>query len=193
MRNEISASRILRSIERSFPTRKFFATCWVIVDAPCTCRPPWAITINGAADALGVDAVMRIEILIFRRDESLLKHRRNRRTGQEQPSLVRIFGEDGAVAGVDAGCDRRLVVAQLRRIRQVLVEIKHHARDDDRADEEDNCPRREQKAQKSHEQPHQIHPRRGEGVRLAALVLDPVVSLRARAEISFADGSTHGP
>ena len=164
-------------------------------DRRCALHMPAALGDHhqGAADALGVDAVMCIEILIFRRDESLLKHRRNRRTRQEQPSLVRIFGEDGAVAGVDAGCDRRLVVAQLRRIGQVLVVIKHHARDDDRADEEDNRPRREQKAQKSHEQPHQIHPRRGEGVRLAALVLDLVVSLSARAELSFADGSTHGP
>ena len=105
---------------------------------------------------------------------------------------MRIFGEDGAVAGVDAGCDRRLVVAQLRRIGQVLVVIKHHARDDDRADEEDNRPRREQKAQKSHEQPHQIHPRRGEGVRLAALVLDLVVSLSARA-IFFVRGQLGQP
>ena len=40
MRKESSASLILRSKLRSLVSRKFLATCWVMVEAPCTWRPP---------------------------------------------------------------------------------------------------------------------------------------------------------
>ena len=36
------ASLILRSKQRSLVSRKFFATCWVMVEAPCTCLSPAA-------------------------------------------------------------------------------------------------------------------------------------------------------
>ena len=35
MRNESSISRTLRSTVWSELSRKFFATCWVMVEAPC--------------------------------------------------------------------------------------------------------------------------------------------------------------
>ncbi len=65
---------------------------------------------HGADHAFGIDAPVRVEILVFRRDEGLLDHLRNGRARQIKTAFMRIFGEDGTVAGVHARRDGRLVV-----------------------------------------------------------------------------------
>ena len=113
---------------------------------------------HGAQHALRVDAVMGVEILVFRRDEGLLDHLRNGGVRQEQPALVRIFGEDRAVAGVDARRDRRLVIAKLRRVGQVFFEDIDEACEPHRADEKQNRAGREDESEKPEDERHQSSP-----------------------------------
>ena len=93
MRSESRASLILRSKLRSLVSRKFFATCWVMVEAPCMCLSPCTSTMAARGDAFGIDAVMGVEILVFGRDKRLLDQRRDGVGRQVEPTLMRIFGE----------------------------------------------------------------------------------------------------
>ena len=71
----------------------------------------------GAQDALGVEAAVGIEVLVLGGDEGVLDQRRNRRRGQIEAPLARIFGQQAAVGRVNARHHRRLVVLQLANSR----------------------------------------------------------------------------
>ena len=67
-----------------------------------------------------------------------------------------IFGEDRPVSSVNAGHDRRLVILQLRVVRQVLgIDIDQPA-DAEGGDDEDDRARREEEAEKPGEKTHSI-------------------------------------
>ena len=74
-----------------------------------------------ADDAFRIDTGVAVEILVFRRDESILDQRRDRLDRQEQTALARIFGQDTAVARMHAGHHRGFVVTELGVVRQVLL------------------------------------------------------------------------
>jgi hypothetical protein len=55
-------------------SRKFLATCWVMVEAPCGRRPlPYCCYVEhaGARDAGEVDAAVLVVVLVFGRDEGV--------------------------------------------------------------------------------------------------------------------------
>ncbi len=83
---------------------------------------------RGAGDAFEVDAVVRVEVLVLGRDEGFLHQGGDRRGRQVQAALVGIFGEHRAVAGVDAGHHRRLVVLELGVVRQILLVLVRERR-----------------------------------------------------------------
>ena len=72
-------------------SRKFLATCWVMVEAPTGRRPePMFCTLvsDGAAEAVDVDAGMVVEILVLGRQERGLDAVRDRLDRQEEPPLA---------------------------------------------------------------------------------------------------------
>ena len=114
---------ILRVNDTSLVSRKFFATCWVMVEAPCGRRlvPKFcSIEHAGARHAGEVDAAMLVEILVFGGEERVDHQLRHRLDRQIEPALLGVFGEQRAVGGVHARHHRRLVILQLRIVRQVL-------------------------------------------------------------------------
>ena len=109
---------------------------------------------HGARDAFRIDAVMRVEILVLGRDEGMLHQRRNRIARQIEPALARIFGQNRAVARVDAGHDRRLVVLELRGVGQILRIGVDHRSDRHGADHEKDRAGRKYEAEKAADHPH---------------------------------------
>ena len=154
MRRLSRISRILRSKVRSAVSKKFLATCWVMVEAPCTRFDPLQKHQAGAQDALGVEAAMGIEILVLGGDEGVLDQRRNGRRGQIEAPLARIFGQKAAVGGVNARHHRRFVVLQLGVVGQVLLELPDDAGDDSRRDDEDDGARREHETEETGDAAH---------------------------------------
>ena len=114
---------------------------------------------HGAQDALGIHAVMRVEILVLRRDEGLLHQGRNGGRGQVEPSLAGIFGQQAAIARLHAGQHGRLVFLELGVVRQILLEFPHrhgrHAGDDD----EHQRAGGEQETKEPGDMPHRETPR----------------------------------
>ena len=75
---------------------------------------------DGARDALGIDAVMVEEILVLGRDEGIDHELRHVLDRQIEAPLLRVFGDQAAIGRVHARHHRRLVVAKLRVVGQVL-------------------------------------------------------------------------
>jgi hypothetical protein len=100
----------------------FFATCWVIVEAPigrrCSLRRPISVMA-----ARRIDAVLDIEIFILGRDKRVFDERRDRLYRHEQAPLARVFGQQPAVPGINAGHNRRLVMGELLVIGQITPKI----------------------------------------------------------------------
>ncbi len=87
----------------------------------------------------------------------MLRHRLDR---QIETPLARIFGEQAAIAGMDARHHRRLVVRELRVIGQVLrifpVEISGARRRDQKGDRADAEEEAEEAKDDSHPSPSVI-------------------------------------
>ena len=115
---------------------------------------------HSADHALGIDAPVRVEVFVLGRDEGLLDHRRNGGTRQIKPPLVRIFSEDRAVASVDARRDRRLVILERRRVRQIALVNLNEPIGGDGGDHEENRAGREEKADEPEKHSHRVRPRR---------------------------------
>ena len=75
---------------------------------------------DGARDAFGVDTVMREEILVLGREEGIDHELRHVLDRQIEAPLLGIFGDQAAVGRVHARHHRRLVIAKLRIVGQVL-------------------------------------------------------------------------
>jgi hypothetical protein len=99
MRKARIASLTLRSYETSLVSRKFLATCWVIVEAP---------------------------ILVLGGDEGPDDQARHRADRHENAPLERVFGEQPAVARLNARHGRRLVVGELLIIGQADAVFPQH-------------------------------------------------------------------
>ena len=97
-----------------------------------------------------------------------------------------IFGQDRPVAGMNAGHDGRLVILQLRVVRQVLgIDIDQPA-DAERGDDENDRARREEEAEKPGEKTHSISlsqlSRRRDGVACEILAESEKLSRNLRTE-----------
>ena len=92
---------------------------------------------------------MLVEILVLGGEEGVddqLGHRLDR---DVEPPLARVFAEQRAVGGVHARHHRRLVILQLRIVRQVLGKMPEQAGGRGDADHEQNGAGREQKAEEA--------------------------------------------
>ena len=107
-----------------------------------------------ADDAFGIDAPMGVEILVFGRYERLLDQRRNFVRRQIEPSLSRIFSEQAAVSRVHARHDRRLIVLELRVVRQVLLIFPNDAGKDSRRHDEQQRAGSEYEADNANDPAH---------------------------------------
>ncbi len=78
---------------------------------------------RGAHDRDRVDAVMAVEVLVLGGKEGVDDGFWDRLDRHEDPSLGRVFGQEPAVAPVNSGHDRRLIMRELLVIGQVTTEI----------------------------------------------------------------------
>ena len=78
---------------------------------------------RGARHAGEVDAAMLVEILVFGGKERVDDQLWNRLDRQIEPAFPGVLAEQRAVGGMDARHHRRLVILQLRIIRQILGEM----------------------------------------------------------------------
>ena len=92
---------------------------------------------------------MLVEILVLGGEEGVDHQLRHRLDRDIEPALAGIFGEQRAVAGVHARHHRRLVVLQLRIVRQVLGEMPQQAGRRGDADQEQDGAGREQEAEEA--------------------------------------------
>ena len=155
MRIASKASLILRVKETSLVRRKFFATCWVIVDAPCGRRlePKFCAYDHGRARHAGeVDAAMLVEVLVLGREERVGDEFWHRLDRQIEAPLLGVFAEQRTVGRMHARHHRRLVILKLRIVRQVPGEIPDPARDAGHAHQEHDRPGGEQETQKPDQQ-----------------------------------------
>ena len=97
---------------------------------------------------------MLVEILVLGGEERVDDHLGDRLDRQIEAAFLGVFAEKGAVGGVDARHDGRLVVLQLRIVGQVLGEMPDQAGGGGDTDEEDHSSGCEQETQKPHEQAH---------------------------------------
>ena len=96
-------SLILRSPERSPVRRKFFITCWVIVEAPRRRLAVHGRVVDRGDDAARVEAVVLVEVLVLGRDEGLLHQVGDLVDGREDPPLAGELVHEDALARVDRG------------------------------------------------------------------------------------------
>ena len=122
-------SLILRSARRSPDSRKFFITCWVMVEAPRTSWPrDLTASITAAAMPRGVVARMLVEVLVLGRDEGLFHHVRDLVRGREEAPLLRELVDDPALGRIDSADRGRRVLRKALVARQVRsVDPEHRA------------------------------------------------------------------
>jgi hypothetical protein len=104
---------------------------------------------DGAHEPFRVDARVPVEVLVLGRQEGVddkLGHGVDRHV--EAP-LAGIFRDQAAVRGMDAGHHRRLVIGELGVIRQVLRIEPESIGQPHGADQEEDRPNAEEKAEKS--------------------------------------------
>ena len=109
---------------------------------------------RGARDAFRIDAAVGVEILVLGRDEGLLHHRGNRGTRQVKPALAGIFGQDRAVARMDARHHRRLIVAQGGGVGKILLVMPEHQAKGGRAQHEYDRAGGEHETNEPGDEPH---------------------------------------
>jgi hypothetical protein len=143
MRKARIASLTLRSSDSSSVSRKLRATCCVMVDAPIGRRfgvgEPRDVLDDGADRCEHVDAGMAVEVLVLGGEEGLHHALRDHLERHEDTLLGGVLGHQAAVAGMDAGHHRRLVVGELGVFGQAAAEMPKHvegaASGDDHAEE----------------------------------------------------------
>ena len=89
-----------------------------------------------AHDSFGIDAIVGVEVLVLGRYERFLHQGRNFVRREIEPSLARIFREQAPVSRVHARHDWRLIVLELRIVRQVLLIFPNDAGKDSRRHDE---------------------------------------------------------
>ena len=110
---------------------------------------------RGACDAGEVQPAVLVEVLVLGREEAVDHQLRHRLDRDVKPALARVFGDQRAVAGVHARHHRRLVVLELRVIRQVLGEMPEQPGRAGDADHEQDGPCREQEAEEAQQELHE--------------------------------------
>ncbi len=111
-----------------------------------------------AGNAVHVDAGMLIEVLVLCRDKGVGHELRDRLNGQIEPPLIGIFGKQRAVGRVDARHHRRLVILQLRIIRQVFGKMPQNAGHGTNRRNEKNGSGGEEEAEEAQEKLHRRSP-----------------------------------
>ena len=126
----------------------------------------------GAHDAFGVEPAVRIEVLVLGGDEGFLDQIGNRGGRQVKPALARIFRQQAAVGGVDAGHHRRLVVLELAEVGQILLVFPDDGAEHRRRDHEDDRAGREYEAEEAKYRAHRTYKTFACAHRRARLPLD---------------------
>ncbi len=157
MRTLSRISRILRSNVRSEFRRKFFATCWVMVEAPWTWREPCRNTMPARAMPFGIEPAVRVEVLVLGGDEGFLDQIGNRGGGEIKPALARIFRQQAAVGGMDAGHHRRLVILELAVVGKILLVLPDDGAEHRRRDDENDRAGREYEAEEPNYPAHRAN------------------------------------
>ena len=111
---------------------------------------------TGTRDAAEVEAAVLVEVLVLRRHEGVEDQLRHRLDRQIEPALARIFGEQRAIGRMHARHHRRLVILELRIVRQILGIVPQQARRRGHADDEQDRPGGEQEAQKAEDEFHSV-------------------------------------
>ena len=109
---------------------------------------------RGARHAREVDAAMLVEVLVLGGEERVDDHLRHRLDRQIQPALLGVFAEQRAVGRMDARHHRRLVILQLRIVRQVLGKMPDQPCHGGDADQEHDGSGGEQEAHEPQQQAH---------------------------------------
>ncbi len=99
-----------------------------------------------ARDAGKIDAAVLVEILVLRGDEGVDHELGDRLDRQIEAAFARVFGEQRPVGRVHPGHHRRLVILQLRILRQALGKMPEQAGRGGDADEKQDRAGREQEA-----------------------------------------------
>ncbi len=113
-----------------------------------------AVDDHRAQHAHRIDAAMLVEILVLGGQEGVdhpLRHGADRHEGA---LLHRIFGDQAAVAGIDAGGDRRLVMGQLVIVRQIVAIVPEQAQHASRGDDGQKKQGADQHHQEFHRRRH---------------------------------------
>ena len=97
---------------------------------------------------------MLVEVLILGGEEGIDHQFRHRLDRDVQAPLAGIFGDQRTVGRVHARHHRRLVVLQLRIVRQVLGVVPEQAGDRGHAHHEQDGARREQEAEEAEDELH---------------------------------------
>ncbi len=108
----------------------------------------------GAHDALEVEAVVLVEILVFRGEEGVDHHLRHGLDRDVEPALRCVFGDQRSVRRVHARHHRRLVVLELRVVGQILGEMPEQAGRGADADQEHDRAHRKHEAAEAQQQSH---------------------------------------
>ena len=108
----------------------------------------------GTRDAGEVEPAVLVEALVLGRDEGVQDEFRDRLDRQIETPFARILGDQRAVGGVHARHHRRLVVLQLRVVREILGEVPEQAGRARDADEEQHGAERENPAKKAKQKSH---------------------------------------
>ncbi len=141
---------ILRVNDTSLVSRKFFATCCVIVEAPWG-RRAGAVILRvqqtGARHACEIETAMLVEVLVLGREEGV-DHRFGTAWIGRYKRRSRAYSATASRRWHAPASSRRLVILQLRIIRQVLRVMPHQAGDTGDPDQKQDRPRREQGSRK---------------------------------------------
>ncbi len=119
------ASWILREIVRSCVRNRFLASCWVSVEPPCMPPRPDDIAQQRAADALRIDAPMRIEAAVLDGDEGLGQIGRQLGDADRGAAGVAAIGEQRPVRAHDRDIGRTFGHGELVDGRQLRAVIDH--------------------------------------------------------------------
>ncbi len=111
---------------------------------------------GGARDAGEIEAAVLVEVLVLGRHEGVLDEVRHRLDRDIEPAFLGVFGEQRAVGRVHARHHRRLVVLQLRIVRQVLGKMPHHAGNARHAHHEQDGAGGEQEAEEAQQTFHSV-------------------------------------
>ena len=110
----------------------------------------------GARHAVKVEPAVLVEALVFRGEEGVDDRLRHRLDRQVKAPFLGVLTEQRPVRRMHARHHRRLVVLQLRIVRQIAREMPDETSDGANADEEQDCSGGEQETHEAQQQSHRL-------------------------------------